>query len=810
MDLSNNPFIKELPEKYNTLLGKFQDSDSVFFVSAIDNYSSRELVIGSKTGGYNIKTAKFNSKIYLKNQAKPLEINLTNNGVVYNYNERELVLFKTKLPFTEIEKIIVEQKSLDKSRVTWTDSILRPFKTITPYDLKNDDFVEGFKTQPNTYKVALFKLLDKFNIQYLPTELILENNKLFDSFTPLDIFSSQENLTILEVKNPNIFWRQINLKKELEGFINLSGDYSQQIKTQLKSITEGETKIESLFDLKKLADYNAVMNLFTSNCDDPIYFKLNKETDKLEPLYVNSNCLGTQLKYLQKPILNDVSFIDQTIASYNNLVSMNLEEDIVRTISNLQEKLALINSFYPENIFDIDILKTNQKVINKSLNPSTPVEVQLLKIDNNNATFIIKNLCSYPVKIQEFSYKGEKNICSPESNSLILSNHTDTINFKLPRSFENLFVSKKNKKVGFRLEKDIYDLFMGVSTKGLDNLRYMPILPYKDKEIIEVDIFRDKHDLNNYSIIKINEEKKTITFSSKQVTINQDLIIPQGFQFIIYPGTSIDIVNNAKILSHSPVFFQGTKVQPIKVLSSDKTGQGLLVLAQGLESKLNYVSFDNLTNPKKGSWNVTGAITFYESPVTLNHTSISNNRCEDALNIIRTHFRMSNSKISLTQSDAFDGDFVKGIIESCSFENLGNDGIDISGSDLTIKKVIIKNAGDKGLSAGEDSKMTVENVEIYNSEIAVAGKDLSIVDIKTLKIDQTKLGFTAFQKKPEFGPSNITVKGLTMNNVETNYLIENSSSLVVDGKKIETSQNVKDRMYGVEFGRSSVETRNSQ
>ena len=49
-----------------------------------------------------------------------------------------------------------------------------------------------------------------------------------------------------------------------------------------------------------------------------------------------------------------------------------------------------------------------------------------------------------------------------------------------------------------------------------------------------------------------------------------------------------------------------------------------------------------------------------------------------------------------------------------------------------------------------------------------------------------------------------------MINVEMDYLIENSSSLIVDGEKIETSQNVKDRMYGVEFGVSSAETRKSQ
>ena len=112
-----------------------------------------------------------------------------------------------------------------------------------------------------------------------------------------------------------------------------------------------------------------------------------------------------------------------------------------------------------------------------------------------------------------------------------------------------------------------------------------------------------------------------------------------------------------------------------------------------------------------------------------------------------------------------------------------------------MKAIILSNSGN--------------GVEISDSAIAVAGKDLSIVNAKNLKISRTKLGFTAFQKKPEFGPSEINVNGISMSDIETNYLIESSSLLVVNNKKIETTQNVKDRMYGVEFGRSSAETRNT-
>ena len=51
---------------------------------------------------------------------------------------------------------------------------------------------------------------------------------------------------------------------------------------------------------------------------------------------------------------------------------------------------------------------------------------------------------------------------------------------------------------------------------------------------------------------------------------------------------------------------------------------------------------------------------------------------------------MTDTRFEDTQSDAFDGDFVTGTIERCTFLNAGNDGIDVSGSKLAIKDIIIK------------------------------------------------------------------------------------------------------------------------
>ena len=67
-----------------------------------------------------------------------------------------------------------------------------------------------------------------------------------------------------------------------------------------------------------------------------------------------------------------------------------------------------------------------------------------------------------------------------------------------------------------------------------------------------------------------------------------------------------------------------------------------------------------------------------------------------------------------------------------------------------------------------------------------------------------KLGFTAFQKKPEYGPGKIKITGLTTNNIEVPFLIEQSSTMIVDNINIESiSGRVEDILYGNVYGKNS-------
>ena len=155
-------------------------------------------------------------------------------------------------------------------------------------------------------------------------------------------------------------------------------------------------------------------------------------------------------------------------------------------------------------------------------------------------------------------------------------------------------------------------------------------------------------------------------------------------------------------------------------------------------------------------------------------------------------------------ADAFDCDFCTGSITNATFLNIGNDGIDVSGTEIEVSNIVMDLVGDKGLSAGENSILTAKWVQMKNAEIAVTSKDQSKVFLTDAQITGAKIGITLFQKKSEFGPAYLTAERTNFQQTEIPYLVEENSYLVLDGNSITANrQNVKEILYGVEYGKSS-------
>jgi len=219
-------------------------------------------------------------------------------------------------------------------------------------------------------------------------------------------------------------------------------------------------------------------------------------------------------------------------------------------------------------------------------------------------------------------------------------------------------------------------------------------------------------------------------------------------------------------------------------------------LQAGEKSILKNVVFDQLNTVNYNNWHLTGAVNFYESDVEMSNIKFTNNRCEDALNIIRSEFTMTNCTFDNIFADAFDSDFSEGIIKNSSFRDIANDATDFSGSTVTIDNCKIINAGDKGISCGEESELIARNVNINTANIAIASKDLSKITITNSLISNTKYGYVAFKKKPEYGGAEVYSVNTRLDNILIDNFIEIGSILIIDNKIIQgTYKKVSDKLY---------------
>ena len=342
---------------------------------------------------------------------------------------------------------------------------------------------------------------------------------------------------------------------------------------------------------------------------------------------------------------------------------------------------------------------------------------------------------------------------------------------------------------------------------GSDSVKYVLIKVSGRDTLFSIPVFKWNKPFNyapyqelsdrcklNYQKIFIRDKNNLII--EGRLKIDKTIIIPAGYKVIIKSGTELNFTNKSSFISYSPVNIGGTEEHPVKITSSDGTAMGFnIFLARG-KSTLNNVIFDQFNTLDYKGWKLTGAVNFYESDVVMNHVTFENNRCEDALNIIKSDFSIINCAFDNIFSDAFDSDFSEGKITNTHFRDIANDAVDFSGSKVLVSDCEINNAGDKGISCGERSEITVEHVSINKTNIAVASKDLSSLTISNSLITNSEYSFVAFRKKPEYGEAEIYSINNSLNNITNGPVIEKGSMLYIEENQIcGTDTKVAERFY---------------
>ena len=304
--------------------------------------------------------------------------------------------------------------------------------------------------------------------------------------------------------------------------------------------------------------------------------------------------------------------------------------------------------------------------------------------------------------------------------------------------------------------------------------------------------------LSQHSYLKVDKKRNILRVKSGQWQVNSWLVMPEGFELLLSEGTTLNFKSSAGLLARGPVTIKGTKDSPVilqGMRNSTKANywQGIFVMNSESPSHWSHVKIKNTKGIKNNDWVVSAGVTFYESDVYLKNVTFSENRCEDALNIIRSTFDLMDVDIKNAISDGLDADFSNGVVTGGIFKNLGfaggGDGIDLSGSRITITGTRFLNIADKAISVGEESYLISDQLSIQKVGVGIVSKDGSHTTVQNSEVMETKIaGLMAYTKKPVYPLATLHAKDITFKNSTPNALVQKGNEVMLGGILVEPSE----------------------
>ena len=193
------------------------------------------------------------------------------------------------------------------------------------------------------------------------------------------------------------------------------------------------------------------------------------------------------------------------------------------------------------------------------------------------------------------------------------------------------------------------------------------------------------------------------------------------------------------------------------------------------EFRINSLNIDEVSDSRSDEKLLTGCLTFYETKLENIKILSDNAHCEDAVNFISATGSIDRIEINNSSSDALDLDFSDLRVLMTIINNAGNDCVDVSAGNYNMIYLELLNCKDKGLSIGEESYVEIKNIQIEESEIAIAVKDSSKAVITNFYGENVKSCVNAYRKKQEFGPVRIQIADRNCIGVTEDFIQEGSS-----------------------------------
>ena len=269
---------------------------------------------------------------------------------------------------------------------------------------------------------------------------------------------------------------------------------------------------------------------------------------------------------------------------------------------------------------------------------------------------------------------------------------------------------------------------------------------------------------------------RTLGKAGATVHLTADLVIPRHQTLVIAAGTKVRLDPGVSIVCHGSVSVRGTKRQPVTIdARHPERPWGVFSVqgAAGVQVEVDHLVMRGGSEATKGGVYYSGmfSLHYVDQAVIRDSVFEANRFGDDGLRAAGCKIRLERCEFRGCNSDGVDFDLCQGEVFDCTFSDNGNDALDFMSSRVVVGDCRFERSGDKGISCGEDSKVSIDACLFESNRIGVEAKDGSFVYILGGRIrGSVDYGIHAYAKNWRYDDGGyVEIRGCSLDNQRDAY-----------------------------------------
>jgi hypothetical protein len=268
--------------------------------------------------------------------------------------------------------------------------------------------------------------------------------------------------------------------------------------------------------------------------------------------------------------------------------------------------------------------------------------------------------------------------------------------------------------------------------------------------------------LARHPFLRLSDQPGFLEIQPGSWPVDGDLVLPDGFGLRATGPVTLTFDREAVLFATGPLLFDGQEQGAVRLV--------VVRADPGMPSVLRNVEIGR-----------TGALTFYESPVVLDHCRVRESLAPVALHVVGSWFELLNTAFEGAAGHAVATDRSQGRIEQCTFYDVRGDGIDLRGSQADVQNVVMAHVYGQGIAAREGSVARVSQLRATDTNVAVASRDRSTASVRGAYVARAwTAGLAAYQERLAPGMASIRASDLVWGDDSVPALVQEGSSAVID------------------------------